>query len=59
MKEMTSLDPHLVAVLLATGVAGVLMTMSGVQKSLLDWRRRRICPGCGRPLAHGRCGCCS
>jgi hypothetical protein len=56
---MTSLDPHLVVVLAATGVAGLLMTMSGVQKSLLDWRRRRVCPGCGRPLEHGRCGCSS
>jgi hypothetical protein len=54
---MTSLDPHIAVALMATGVAGLLMTMSGVQKSLLDWRRRRSCPGCGRPIVNGRCGC--
>jgi hypothetical protein len=55
---MTSLDPQIAGLLVATSVAGVLMAMSGVQKSLLDWRRRRACPACGRPLDRGRCGCC-
>jgi NADH pyrophosphatase NudC (nudix superfamily) len=38
---------------------GFLMMVSGIQKSLLEWRRpRRICPSCGRQLQHGRnCGC--
>ena len=40
-------------------VVGGLMTMSGVSKSLLVWRRPRACPGCGRPPARGRCGCSS
>jgi hypothetical protein len=54
---MMSLDPQIAGLLVATSVAGLLMAMSGVQKSLLDWRRRRACPGCGRPLDRGRCGC--
>jgi hypothetical protein len=54
---MTSLDPQTLSVVVATGIAAVLMTMSGVHKTLLEWRRRHLCPGCGRPLEHGRCGC--
>jgi hypothetical protein len=54
---MTPLDPHLVVLLAATSASGLLMAASGVQKSLLEWRRRRACPGCGRPIERGRCGC--
>ena len=32
---------------LTSGV-GYLMVMSGVGKSMLDWKRRRTCPSCGR-----------
>jgi hypothetical protein len=50
------LDPHAVAVFSSVGVA-VLMALSGVHKSALEWRhRRRICPSCGRDL-RSRCVC--
>jgi hypothetical protein len=50
------LDPHLVG-LVATIGAGVLMALSGLQKSGLERRqRRRICPSCGRDL-RSRCTC--
>jgi NADH pyrophosphatase NudC (nudix superfamily) len=54
------LDPQ-VAILLAssTGV-GFLMTMAGVHKSALEWRRRRrVCPSCGRQLERGSACACS
>jgi hypothetical protein len=31
-----------------TSGVGYLMVLSGVGKSLLDWKRRRSCPSCGR-----------
>lgn len=43
-----ALDPQLMALFAATSGVGYLMIMSGVQKSLLDWKRRRACPACGR-----------
>jgi hypothetical protein len=54
---MEPLDPQLAWLVALVTAAGGLMTMSGVSKSLLLWRRRRACPGCGRPVEHGRCGC--
>jgi hypothetical protein len=43
-----TLGPHLAAVLLSTAGVGLLMALSGVQKSALEWKRRRqICPSCG------------
>jgi hypothetical protein len=54
---MTPLEPQLITLLAATAGIGVLMSVSGVHKGLLEWRRRRPCPGCGRPLAGSRCGC--
>jgi hypothetical protein len=50
-------DPQLAWLVALVTAAGGLMTMSGVSKNLLLWRRRRACPGCGRPVEHGRCGC--
>ena len=47
-------DPHFA--MLAGSIAGVglLMSWAGIQKSALEWkRRRRICPPCGHEL-HGR-----
>jgi hypothetical protein len=30
---------------------GYVMTLAGVHKSALEWRRRdRVCPSCGRPI---------
>ena len=52
-----TLDPHLVA-LLSTLAAGLLMSLAGLQKSALEWkRRRRICPSCGHELRGRACGC--
>ena len=51
-------DPHM-AVLVAsiTGV-GLLMSLAGLQKSALEWkRRRRICPSCSHELRGRTCGC--
>ena len=52
------LDPHMA--ILATSIAGVgfLMSMAGLQKSALEWkRRRRICPSCGHQLRGRTCNC--
>jgi len=54
---MQAMDPHLAFVFAVCTAAGGLMAMSGISKSLLEWRKRRACPGCGRPLIDGRCGC--
>jgi hypothetical protein len=54
---MAPIDPHAALLFALVTAAGGLMTMSGVSKSLLVRRRPRACPGCGRPLARGRCGC--
>jgi len=45
-------------IVVATVAAGWLMTMSGLQKSALEWRkRRRVCPSCGRVIEHRTCSC--
>jgi hypothetical protein len=52
------LDPHIA--ILATSIAGVgyLMSMAGLQKSALEWkRRRRTCPSCGTTLRGRTCNC--
>jgi len=54
---MKPLDPQLAFLFALCTAAGGLMAMSGISKSLLVRRPRRACPGCGRPLDHGRCGC--
>jgi hypothetical protein len=53
LQKMAALDPQLMALFAASSGVGYLMIMSGVQKSLLDWKRRRACPACGRRP----CGC--
>jgi len=53
------LDPHLATLAIVTLVAGWLMTASGLQKSALEWRkRRRICPSCGRVIEDRVCSAC-
>ena len=50
-------DPHFA--MLAGSIAGVglLMSWAGIQKSALEWkRRRRICPSCGHELRGRACG---
>jgi NADH pyrophosphatase NudC (nudix superfamily) len=55
---MQPLDPHVAVLLISTAAAGFLMTIAGVQKSALEWRRRRrVCPSCGRHLQRGACTC--
>jgi hypothetical protein len=53
-----AINSHLV--LLGVSAAGVayLMALAGVEKSALEWRRRRrTCPSCGRHLQRGICRC--
>jgi hypothetical protein len=46
---MTPLDPQLTTFFAITMGIGYLMIQSGLQKSMLEWRRRkRTCPSCGR-----------
>jgi hypothetical protein len=57
---MTNLDPQILAMLVGTTGVGFLMMMAGVQKSALEWRRRRrSCPSCGRVIEGRVCGPCS
>ena len=52
------LDPHLAILLASSTGAGFLMLVSGIQKSALEWRRRRrLCPSCGRHIDGHTCGC--
>ncbi len=53
-----TLEPHVLALLASSTGVGLLMALVGVQKSALEWkRRRRICPSCGRHIAGRTCGC--
>jgi NADH pyrophosphatase NudC (nudix superfamily) len=57
---MEQLDPQLAAVFAVTTGIGFLMLLSGVHKSLLEWRnRRRHCPSCGRILEGRVCRACT
>jgi hypothetical protein len=47
-------DPHALALFASTFCVALLMALSGMQKSVLDWKnRRRMCPSCGRRLNSG------
>jgi hypothetical protein len=53
-----TLDPHVVALLISTTAAGLLMAIAGIRKNGLERRRRRrICPSCGRELRGNVCAC--
>jgi NADH pyrophosphatase NudC (nudix superfamily) len=53
-----TLDPHFAVLMTSIASVGVLMSLAGLQKSALEWRRRRrICPSCGRHLRGRACGC--
>lgn len=55
-----STTPQLIAIFAATTGVGFLMLMSGVQKSLLEWKsRRRCCPACGRAIEGRVCRACA
>jgi hypothetical protein len=46
---MTTVDPQITSLIAVTTGIGYLMIQSGLQKSMLEWRRRkRHCPSCGR-----------
>jgi hypothetical protein len=52
-----SLDPHVFGLFASTFCVALLMTLSGIHKSLLGWKNgRRQCPSCGRQLRSG-CTC--
>jgi hypothetical protein len=51
---------HIAFLALMTIGVGWLMTVSGMQKSALEWRkRRRRCPSCGRQIIARTCPCSS
>ena len=53
-------DPHVMTIAIATLGAGWLMTVAGLQKSALEWRRRkRVCPSCGREIQARVCAGCT
>jgi hypothetical protein len=57
---MDNLSPQLAVISAATTGAGLLMVLSGLQKSLLARRRQaRRCPSCGRLLRTRVCETCN
>jgi hypothetical protein len=51
-------DPHFALLVASIAGVGLLMSLAGLQKNALEWRRRRrICPSCGRELRRNACGC--
>ena len=55
-----TIDLHIVMIAILTVGIGWMMTMAGVQKSALEWRRRRrICPSCGREITARVCTTCT
>ena len=51
---------NIAMVLMVTLLVGWLMAIAGVQKSALEWRRRRrICPSCGREIRARICTTCT
>jgi hypothetical protein len=49
-----SIDPHVELFMAVASAAAWLMTKAGLAKNMLELKRRRICPPCGR---QGRCNC--
>ena len=56
---MTEFTPETSLLLASTTAVGVLMMRAGIEKKMLEWRRReRICAGCGKPIrSHTVCTC--
>ena len=51
--------PHVMTLAVLTLGIGWLMTLGALQKSALEWRkRRRICPSCGREITARVCSSC-
>jgi NMD protein affecting ribosome stability and mRNA decay len=54
------LDPHVAIAAVSTLGAAWLMMKAGLQKSALEYRkRRRVCPSCGREIRARVCATCS
>ena len=54
------IDPNIAIVAVVTTGIGYLMVLTGVGKSMLEWRRAaRLCPGCGRAITGRVCSFCS
>ena len=55
-----TIDLHIATLAILTiGIGWVMMT-AGLQKSALEWRRRRrICPSCGREIRARVCTTCA
>ena len=55
-----TLDPHIAMLTVLSLGVGWVMAIAGVQKSALEWRRRRrICPSCGREMDARVCATCT
>jgi hypothetical protein len=55
-----TINLHIVMLAILTIGIGWMMMTAGVQKSALEWRRRRrICPSCGREIHARVCTTCS
>ena len=58
--SLMELDPNLAVVAVVTSGIGYLMVITGIGKSMLEWRRAaRMCPGCGRAISGRVCSFCS
>jgi hypothetical protein len=54
-----TIDTHMAFLAVSTLAAGYLMTVAGLRKNALEWRkRRRMCPSCGRELRTRVCTTC-
>ena len=54
------IDPHVALAAVTTLGAGWLMMAAGVEKNVLERkRRRRVCPSCGREIAARACARCA
>ena len=52
------LGQHLAMLIVSTVGIGLWMSRAGLQKSALEWkRRRRICPSCGHEVRGRHCAC--
>ena len=53
-------DPNIAILAVLTSGVGYLMVVSGIHKSMLEWRRNgRLCPSCGRLLQARVCSFCA
>ncbi len=59
-RDSMTFDAHLAILAVVTLGVGWLMAVAGLQKSALEWRRRRrICPSCGREIRSRVCPSCT